>query len=178
MSCEQSRSLECRSSLCPHSGLEDRIRELARVTAERDEAQKRIRFLEEMGVECVNDWNRIEEQATRITSAEAERDRLREALRNAKISHRECEDCWYSCPLSAEGCCDERQTECTCGADKHNAAIDAALAPAEPAKDWVSEQSVSHSLTCPVSQPNFVLVEGVTQCNCDFMERLQKKLNV
>ena len=80
MSCEQSRSLECRSSLCPHSGLEDRIRELARVTAERDEAQKRIRFLEEMGVECVNDWKRIEEQATRITAAEAERDRAREAL--------------------------------------------------------------------------------------------------
>ena len=54
--------------------------DLARVTAERDEAQKRIRFLEEMGVECVNDWKRIEEQATRITAAEAERDRAREAL--------------------------------------------------------------------------------------------------
>lgn len=54
-------------------------------------------------------------------------DKLKGALLAAKIPHYTCEDCWYSCPLSEEGCCDKRETECTCGAEKHNAAIDAAL---------------------------------------------------
>ena len=78
--------------------------DLARVTAERDEAQKRIRFLEEMGVECVNDWKRIEEQATRITTVEAERDQLREALQ-AVMSQLmgEC-DCIYSGELDPRPC--------------------------------------------------------------------------
>jgi hypothetical protein len=56
--------------------------------------------------------------------------KLRAALLAAKISHHVCEDCWYSCPLSSEGCCDERETECNCGAEKHNAAIDFALSDA------------------------------------------------
>lgn len=42
-----------------------------------------------------------------------ETDRLRAAL--VKLtSHYVSEDCWYSCPLSVEGCCDERQSGCTC----------------------------------------------------------------
>lgn len=53
--------------------------------------------------------------------------KLEAALRAAKIKHRYCEDSWYSCPLSSEGCSDERETECNCGAEKHNAAIDKAL---------------------------------------------------
>jgi hypothetical protein len=52
---------------------------------------------------------------------------LAEALRAAKIPHHHCEDCWYSCPMSEEGCCDEREIGCNCGAEKHNAAIDAVL---------------------------------------------------
>jgi hypothetical protein len=32
--------------------------------------------------------------------------------------HHACEDRWYSCPLSEEGCCDDRQPrECNCGLD-------------------------------------------------------------
>jgi|SRR5208282_4906089 len=54
------------------------------------------------------------------------------ALRAARISHHICEDCWYSCPLSSEGCCDERQIECNCGAEEHNAAIDAVLSSPPP----------------------------------------------
>ena len=36
-----------------------------------------------------------------------------------------CEDSWYSCPKSEDGCADERQgTECNCGADKSNKRLD------------------------------------------------------
>lgn len=34
------------------------------------------------------------------------------------------EDCWYSCPKSTEGCCDDKQKDCNCGADKHNEKVD------------------------------------------------------
>jgi len=36
------------------------------------------------------------------------------------IVHSECEDPWYSCPLSEEGCVDERSTGCTCGATREH----------------------------------------------------------
>ena len=44
-----------------------------------------------------------------------------------KQSHYECEDSWYSCPLSREGTCNEFQERgvCNCGAEKHNAKVDA-----------------------------------------------------
>lgn len=57
--------------------------------------------------------------------------RLREALKAARIQHLVVEaDCWFSCPKSGE-CCNHALPEdrCTCGADAHNAAIDAALQP-------------------------------------------------
>jgi len=46
-----------------------------------------------------------------------------------ELAHREhysCdEDCFYSCPKSAEGCCNEKRgKECVCGADEHNAEVD------------------------------------------------------
>ena len=55
---------------------------------------------------------------------------LERALRAARIPHLVVEgDCWYSCPKSGECCDDSRdKTKCDCGADKHNAAIDLALA--------------------------------------------------
>lgn len=31
--------------------------------------------------------------------------------------HYSCEDSWYSCPLSSDGCSDDRQEGCTCGYD-------------------------------------------------------------
>lgn len=43
--------------------------------------------------------------------------------------HYECDDCWYSCPLSEEGCCnDGLPHECNCGADDFNAQIADVLA--------------------------------------------------
>ncbi len=53
---------------------------------------------------------------------------LRIALLAAKRQHTSCDDCWYSCPLSDEGCCDETKIGCTCGAQAHNDTIDAVLA--------------------------------------------------
>ena len=42
--------------------------------------------------------------------------------------HYSCEDCWYSCPKSVDGCCNEGEgTECNCGAEKHNAEARALL---------------------------------------------------
>lgn len=39
-------------------------------------------------------------------------------------------------------------------------------------------ESVMHAPTCPVAQPGFVLVDGVTQCNCDFGQRLAAAVGV
>lgn len=54
-----------------------------------------------------------------------------EALRIAG-SHYECDDGWYSCPLSEEGCINARtpKNRCTCGRDARVDAIAAALAAA------------------------------------------------
>lgn len=66
--------------------------------------------------------------------------RLREALEAARRPHYVNDgDCWYSCPLAMEDrwhsgmhsrCCDDdaiARGTCTCGADEHNAKIEAAL---------------------------------------------------
>lgn len=55
---------------------------------------------------------------------------LVDAARAARRQHTYVEDCWYSCPKAPDGCCDDSQgDECNCGADRINAALDAALAP-------------------------------------------------
>lgn len=54
------------------------------------------------------------------------------ALVAAKIDHLVVDDdCWMSCPKSGQ-CCNDTipQNLCNCGADAHNARIDAALAAA------------------------------------------------
>ncbi len=54
----------------------------------------------------------------------------RSILKELRLSHTECEDSWFSCPLSTDGCCDDRQPEgvCNCGADARNSIIDELLA--------------------------------------------------
>ena len=70
---------------------------------------------------------------TKVLRAElARRDevisRLKETLPTLKISHNYCDDCWYSCPKAEGGCCNDAEGEhCNCGADKHNAIIDALM---------------------------------------------------
>ena len=68
-------------------------------------------------------------------------DRLRNALMAAKIPHQVVDDdCWFSCPLSGECCNDKAPQVCTCGADDHNAKIDAALVPE---REWRRGESSS-----------------------------------
>lgn len=54
---------------------------------------------------------------------------LEKALGEVRQTHLEVEDCWYSCPKSAEGCCNESMPkgQCGCGADRANEIIDKAL---------------------------------------------------
>ena len=41
-----------------------------------------------------------------------------------RTHHYECEDPWYSCPKSENGCADDRMgPECTCGADEMREAL-------------------------------------------------------
>ena len=66
----------------------------------------------------------------RIAELEAENKRFRHGLEALKktVTHYTSEDCWYSCPKSEEGCCDENGgDDCNCGADEIIAVIDAAL---------------------------------------------------
>ena len=50
---------------------------------------------------------------------------VEELAQAGKRSHRECEDSWYSCPKSPDGCSNESEGEdCNCGADDSNAKID------------------------------------------------------
>jgi hypothetical protein len=44
-------------------------------------------------------------------------------------NHRESEDCWFSCPKSETGCCDDSvpKDQCTCGKDRNNQIIDQLL---------------------------------------------------
>jgi hypothetical protein len=51
----------------------------------------------------------------------------RNFLEGLKRAHFVCDDPWYSCPLSDEGCIDDQAQGCTCGAEQHNAKIDALL---------------------------------------------------
>jgi hypothetical protein len=61
--------------------------------------------------------------------------RLEEVLQGLRRTHLVVDDCWYSCPKAVDdvygdsACCDDskRESICTCGAEKHNAAIDAVL---------------------------------------------------
>lgn len=77
-------------------------------------------------------WTRHDEVAARLAAQRNEQpdelEHLRAALRAARLPHLVVEDCWYSCPKSGQNCDDRADPdECRCGADEHNARIDAAL---------------------------------------------------
>jgi hypothetical protein len=60
--------------------------ELERVKGERDAAQTRTRFLEEMGAECVNDWQKIEGYVAQVAALTATNARLREGIADIRQS--------------------------------------------------------------------------------------------
>lgn len=65
-----------------------------------------------------------------IAARNAEIVTLRALLAECRRKHNSCEDSWYSCPKSPEGCSnDSVGPECDCGADRINAMIDHALTP-------------------------------------------------
>lgn len=98
-------------------------RELAAVTEERDA------LAAAMPSEGADAALAYAAEKTLREKAEAECERLREALESLRSRHYECEDRWYSCPESEDGCADDRQgDECNCGANRRNEIIDAALA--------------------------------------------------
>lgn len=50
-------------------------------------------------------------------------------LEELRRPHSVVDDCFYSCPKSGECCDDDRdEDKCWCGADEHNAKIDALIA--------------------------------------------------
>lgn len=51
-------------------------------------------------------------------------DKITKLKQLALRTHYSCPDGWYSCPLSEDGCLDERENECNCGADKHNEKVE------------------------------------------------------
>ncbi len=55
--------------------------------------------------------------------------RIAESLPSLRRKHDQCDDPWYSCPKSEDGCINESLPKdyCNCGADAHNARIDTAL---------------------------------------------------
>jgi hypothetical protein len=74
------------------------------------------------------DWLDVEPFFDALTAARDLTAWRAEAMRLGRIEHYYCEDSWYSCPQAEGGCSDEAWgTECTCGADSHNAALAAHL---------------------------------------------------
>lgn len=53
---------------------------------------------------------------------------LIEMVTALRIEHTVCEDGWYSCPESEDGCIDITQHGCNCRAEEHNALVDKVLA--------------------------------------------------
>ena len=57
------------------------------------------------------------------------RDLIQQLAVLAKRKHYTCEDSWYNCPQSEDGSAnDNAGAECDCGADEHNAKVDAICA--------------------------------------------------
>ncbi len=93
---------------------------------------------------------------------------LRDEMRATK--HYECEDKWYSCPLSDEGCADERQTDCTCNATvAHERAdrIDAILTS-------LASAPVAETREAARAEPRCGSCGWPFPCECGFMPKPQQ----
>lgn len=57
-----------------------------------------------------------------------ERQLIKELASLARRRHYHCEDSWYSCPKATDGCANDAMgDQCNCGADEHNAKVDALM---------------------------------------------------
>jgi hypothetical protein len=77
----------------------------------------------------MTDWKEYPKKMLRVKAAsEAAKEIIIAKLQSMKQGHYECEDGWYSCPKSEEGCLDESDgNKCNCGADEINTEIDEAI---------------------------------------------------
>jgi len=59
-----------------------------------------------------------ENKSNTMTLKQQKKEARKEFDEKFPISHYYCEDCWYSCPKSKDGCCDNSQgDECNCNAE-------------------------------------------------------------
>lgn len=72
---------------------------------------------------------KCDRERLRLANKIADQCQLIEELASlARKQHYYCEDRWYSCPKEADGCANEAAgEECDCGADEHNAEVDALM---------------------------------------------------
>jgi len=69
---------------------------------------------------------------------------LSQLVELARRKHYTCEDTWYNCPQSEEGSANDcAGVDCNCGADKHNAKVDAICAAlAQPEPEYPSDKEL------------------------------------
>jgi hypothetical protein len=82
------------------------------------------------------------------------RDLIQQLAGLARRKHYTCEDSWYNCPKSEDGSAnDYAGTECDCGADEHNAKVDAICAylaqpePEVPTDEEILALSQEHGVS-------------------------------
>ena len=73
------------------------------------------------------------------------RDLIQQLAGLAKREHYTCEDSWYNCPRSEDGSAnDNAGEECDCGADEHNAKVDAICALlSQPEPEGLTEVEIA-----------------------------------
>lgn len=81
----------------------------------------------EKGIAGLGLWLHHEKEEVRAV-VEREVDEVGRLKKLAHRVHTYCEDSWYSCPKAEDGCCDEHAgDDCNCGADEHNAEVEATI---------------------------------------------------
>lgn len=76
------------------------------------------------GIEPAN----LEKAADQLENQEDKQKLIKELASLARREHYYCEDSWYSCPKETDGCANDAMgDECNCGADEHNAKVDALM---------------------------------------------------
>jgi hypothetical protein len=78
----------------------------------------------------VNGFSPVQRPSAKVAGKNAKeiKEAINELASLARREHQVCEDNYYSCPKAEGGCGDRRMgNQCTCGADAHNAKVDAIL---------------------------------------------------
>lgn len=88
---------------------------------------------------------------------------LAQLVELARRNHYTCEDAWYSCPQSEEGSAnDNAGADCDCGADEHNAKVDAiCLALSQPEPEGLTDEEINELFWKHSSEFGYIGV-GVT----------------